>query len=247
MNMHARFTAMLLFGLTQVLPVQADTHSDNPVAVTSSASQFNTPLTTQASLGSSPAPLRANRRHSDHSNNVTSPDFWIYDSEVSLHRDSDADGYYSTFRLTMDADTVYNAAAVYAVIFVGHNDVYESVYTTSVFTLYSDDSQDSLTIDSELVTGYPPREYHILIELYDAGSHRLVAYSDDYDDADLAYLSLESSNHEQPFHDTVVVVEKHGGSLSMGGLVAFGISAISLLMWRRRSGVARINRDKRSV
>lgn len=234
MNMHAHFAAMLLFGLALVLPVQADTHSDDPLAVTSNASQFDAPLTTKESLKSNPTPLRAERLHGENIS-TTSADFWIYDSWVSLYSDNDADGYYSSFSITLDADTIYNAASVYAVIFVGRNDVYESIYTTSIFTLYSDDSQDSLTIDSDLVTGFPPREYHLLIELYDADTHQLVAFSDDYDDADLAYLSLESQNHERRYQESVVVVEEHGGSLSIRGLLGLAGVAAFLIVCRRRT------------
>ena len=233
MNTQARIPAMLLLVLALALPARANTGHDNALAVTSSASQFDAPLITKESLSSGPTPLRAERVHGEYITDA-SADFWIYDSWVSFQSDRDADGYYSSFSITLDADTIYNAASVYAVIFVGRNDTYESIYTTSTFTLYGDESQDSLTIDSELVTGFPPREYQLLIELYDATTNQLVAYSDDYDDADLAYLNLESRNHDQAYQDTVVVVDKHGGSLSVGGLLTFGFTATLLILWRRR-------------
>ncbi len=222
----------LILSLIVVLPASASaTDNNETTAITSSASQFDAPLTTGAALDSNPPPVRA-QRHYDQYSAYTNSDYWIYDSWVSLQRDRDADGYYSSLSITFDADTIYNAASVYAVVFIGRNDAYSSIYTTSIFTLYGNDSEDALTIDSELVSGFPPREYNILLELYDADTHELLAYSDDYDDADLAYLSMESKNHDQPYQDSVVIVEKHGGSMSLSALAGLLALALPLLWWR---------------
>ncbi|MDO6567279.1 choice-of-anchor H family protein [Alteromonas sp. 1_MG-2023] len=156
-------------------------------------------------------------------------DYWIYDSWVSLDTDIDYDGYYSEFTVEFDADTVFDSALVYAVIYLGRNDRYESIHVTSEFVLYGEDSSDSFVVESRLLSGFPAAEYDVLIEVYDAYSEELVAFSDGYDDADLAYLSLESDNHEYIYEDTVIVVEEHGGST---GLYSLFFIAFALVMRR---------------
>ncbi len=151
---------------------------------------------------------------------VTTSDFWIYDSWLSLDLDLDYDGYYSKFTLEFDADTVYADAPVYAVIYLGTNDYYESIHVTSEFYIYGEDSSDSFVIASELIRGFPPRDYDVLIELYDAYSEQLVATADYYTDADLSYVSLESENYESVYEETVVIVEEHGGSTAWYSLIA---------------------------
>ena len=161
------------------------------------------------------------------------PDYWIYDSWVSLDSDIDYDGYYSKFTVEFDADTAYDSALVYGVIYLGRNDRYEAIHVTSEFVLYGEDSSDAFVVESHLLSGFPAADYDVLIELYDAYSEQLVAYSDGYDDADLAYLSLESDNHEYIYDDTVVVVEEHGGSTTI-----FGLLFIAFVLVARR-GVQR--------
>lgn len=165
-------------------------------------------------------PLQKDRHSLTHTENV---DFWIYDSWVTLYDDFDYDGFYSRFRVEFDADTVFADVPVYAVIYLGNEDTYESIYVTSEFSIYGEDSHDSLVIDSELMTGFPPYDYDILIELYDAQTEELLAISDGYDDADLAFVSLESTNYDQYQEETVVVVEQHGGAISLSLLLMVGL------------------------
>jgi len=149
-------------------------------------------------------------------------EFWIYESWVTLEQDIDYDGYHSTFSIEFDADTIFTRAPVYAVLYLGKNDVYESIHVSSEFYIYSEDSTDTFTIESTLVSGYPPGEYDILLELYDADTEMLVAYTDAYDDSALAYLPLESENNEYVVEDTVVIVEEHGGAWSLLPLCLLG-------------------------
>lgn len=151
-------------------------------------------------------------------------EFWIYDSWVTTHNDYDYDGYYTTLNIEFDADTVFSQVPVYAVIYLGKNDVFDSIHVTSVFNIYGDDSNDAFITESDLVSGFPPYDYEILIELYDADHDVLVAASDGYWDADLAYVSLESENYDV-VEETVVVVEEHGGAIFIPALLAlFGIA-----------------------
>ncbi|GGW93061.1 choice-of-anchor H family protein [Alteromonas halophila] len=231
------FQTVLLTGMV-LLPAAlyaSELKTDEAITVTSDARQFDTPLASSDTEVTAPA---HNQRSHDETLQSLSTDYWIYDSWVSLSHDPDGDGYYSSFSVTLDADTIYRASAVYAVIYVGRHDVYDAIYTTSDFMLYGDDSEDALTIENDLLSGFPSREYHLLVELYDANTHALLAFSDDYQDADLAFLSLESQNYESTYRDAVVVVDKHGGSLASASLLWLTALALQAALRRRTRELA---------
>lgn len=145
---------------------------------------------------------------------VSNPDFWIYDAFVTLNVDEDFDGYYSDFSVEFDADSVYTNAGVYARLYLSRGDVFEEYHTTSIFYIDGDSSQDAFVVDSELLSGFPPGDYEVLIELYDAIDDSLVAVFDGNNDADLTFISLESKTFEEV--DRVIIVDEGG---SFGYLV----------------------------
>lgn len=147
-------------------------------------------------------------------------EFWIYDSWVSLQHDLDYDGYFSTFSVEFDADTIFVDAPVYAVLYLGQNGVYDAIHVSSEFFIFGEDSSDSFVIESTLLSGFPSYDYDILLELYDAQTEQLVAFSDGYDNAEFAFVPLESETNEY-------IVEEHGGSMSWLAL-CFIISAAGL-------------------
>ncbi len=142
-------------------------------------------------------------------------EFWIYETWLTLGNDTDYDGYYSTFSIEFDADTIFTSSPVYAVLYIGRNGVYDAIHASSDFYIYGEDATDTFTIDSTLVSGFPSDDYDVLIELYDAYTETLVAFTDGFDDSVLAYVPLESQNNEYVVEDTVVIVEEHGGSWSL--------------------------------
>ncbi|GAB5379267.1 MAG: hypothetical protein Alis3KO_12540 [Aliiglaciecola sp.] len=150
---------------------------------------------------------------------VPDPDFWIYDAFVTFNVDEDFDGYYSTFTVEFDADTVYSEAEVYARLYLTRGSVFEEYHTTSLFIINGDSSTDSFVVESDLLSGFPSGDYELLIELYDGFDDSLVATFDGFNDADLTLLTLESKSFEEV--DTVVVVTESGGS--------FGILALLLI------------------
>ncbi|MDY6976023.1 MAG: choice-of-anchor H family protein [Pseudomonadota bacterium] len=149
-------------------------------------------------------------------------EFWIYESWVTLLQDIDYDGYHSTFSIEFDADTIFTRAPVYAVLYLGKDGLYDAIHVSSEFYIYSEDSTDTFTIESTLVSGFTPSDYDILLELYDADTEELVAFTDAYDDNELAYLPLESEDSEYVVEDTVVIVEEHGGAWSILPLFLLG-------------------------
>lgn len=212
----------ILASLALSLSVSAVTYADTPTV--NVKEQFNQPdLQTalagtpkhkqQADLSSLSGKTGEMLRTTDHI------DFWFYDAWITLFGDRDYDGYFSGFSLEFDADTTYYQAPVYAIVYLGKNDYYEPFHVTSVFTLYGESSDDSVLLESDLVTGYPTGDYDILIELIDAATEQHVATIDAYTDADLSYQSLESADFDQPY-TSEVVVEYHAGSWGIFGLLA---------------------------
>ncbi len=153
-------------------------------------------------------------------------EFWIYDAWTSLDNDIDYDGYHSTFSVEFDADTIFTQVPVYAVLYIVTNGQYDAIHVSSEFYIYGEDATDSFSIESTLISGFPSNDYDVLIELYDADTEMLVAFSDGYDNASLAYLPLESKNNEYIVEDTVVIVEEHGGSLSILSLLVIGFTIV---------------------
>jgi hypothetical protein len=155
------------------------------------------------------------------------PDFWIYDSFVTFTVDLDYDGYYSSFTLEFDVDTIYLSAPIYAVIYTSTSDVFTPFYTTEVYNINGDSTQDAIIIENQLVTGFPSNDYELMVMIYDADTDEVVAVADGTDDADLAILSLESENYEYVETVEVVVIE-HSGALGIGL-----IAGLCLLAYRR--------------
>jgi hypothetical protein len=154
-------------------------------------------------------------------------EFRVYDAWVTLERDQDHDGYYSDFTLNFDVDTDYSSAAVYAVLYLGVDDEFREYHSSSVFTIYGEDSDDAFEVSTTLVEGFVNDDYEILIEVYDADSNNLVAVYDGYADNDLLYLPLESVDYE--YTGPQVIVNSDGGTNSIATIIAL----LTLAGWRR--------------
>lgn len=146
-------------------------------------------------------------------NVVLNTDFWIYDAWVERNFDADHDGYHSRFSVVLDADTIYAEVPVYVVMYLGDAQTYYPVHTSSDFFIYGESSNDEFVIETELVSGFRPYDYDILIELYDAQTEELLAVSDHTNDADLSFVPLESENYDRADHDVIIEVREHGGSV----------------------------------
>lgn len=126
------------------------------------------------------------------------PDYSIYDAHVDLLRDDDGDGFYHRFELNFDADTSYYSADVYARLYLSYQGgPYYHYYTTDTFTIDGSASDDDYEVSTTLTSGYPSGYYDLAIDLYEAGSHHLVASIDGYADYDLSALPLEDLGHEE--------------------------------------------------
>lgn len=158
-------------------------------------------------------------------------EFWFYDVDVELFTDQDRDGYFQGIDLWFDADTIYTAADVYAVIYLSFEyGPWNEYAATDNFALLGSVSTDDYTVETELVSGYPTGSYDILIELYDAFDDTLVATIGPDETSELALLPLEDSTRDA----AVVVVEPHvvvtEGGGALGALFLLGLLAVRMTL-----------------
>ncbi|MEL6199418.1 MAG: choice-of-anchor H family protein [Pseudomonadota bacterium] len=163
-------------------------------------------------------------------------DFWIFDATTAIAGDLDGDGFYTRLELDLDADTVYDQAWVYAVVYLSlEGGDWIEYGETAVFDIYGTSGGDEYFFDADLVSGFPTGYYDVLIELYDDFDGRLVATFGPAQSADLFDLPLESETVDAPIEPIVVVTEEGGGSAGLGLL---GLLSVALLWRRQRLHVA---------
>jgi hypothetical protein len=156
-------------------------------------------------------------------------EFWIFDASVELFADVDRDGYYSAIKLNFDADTIYNIADVYAVLYLSYElGPWNEYASTNDFVIYGASGDDEYFVETDLITGYLTGEYDILIELFDAYDGTFVASFGPNESSNLAYLPLEDAGRDTPPVTTVIIHEGGGGSLGLLGLLAlFGVAGLA--------------------
>lgn len=160
---------------------------------------------------------------------VPNTDFWFYTADVELFLDRDRDGYYTGIDLLFDADTYYDVADVYAVIYLSYEyGPWNEYAETETFTIFGSSGDDEYVVETDLVEGYPTGNYDILIELYDAYDNAFVASFGPEDTSELAILPLEDVGRDAPAGTTQVVVNSGGGG-SLSWLLLLGLVGASAL------------------
>jgi hypothetical protein len=153
--------------------------------------------------------------------------FSIFDAQTIISRDDDGDGFYHRIRLDFDADVASGPAWVYAKLYLSlEGGPWNLYYTTDVFQISDDLSDDAYTVTTRLLNGYPTGYYDVLIELYDADYDLLVVNYGPYEDDDLAVLPLEDFDRDD-YYD--------GGGGAMGPVLAL----LLLLLLGRSHGLRR--------
>jgi hypothetical protein len=146
--------------------------------------------------------------------------FRIYSADTALFDDFDGDGYYTYLRVIFDIDTDFFAADVYANVYVAPiGEPWELVFESEVFTIFGSSSDDEYEVDTEFVAGYPPGEYDVLIDVYDAQSDELVATLGPEDSSALSYLPIEDISYDSAIADRIVISDGGGGSTSLPALL----------------------------
>ena len=154
-------------------------------------------------------------------------DFWFYTADVVLFNDDDADGFYWGIDLLFDADTWYDVAEVYAVVYLSYEGgPWNETAVTDSFLIFGATGDDEYVLVTELMSGYPTGHYDVLIELFDSYDGEFLASFGPGDTSELSFLPLEDFNRDEPFADPPVVVVRGGG----GGAVSWWTISTMLLL-----------------
>jgi len=152
--------------------------------------------------------------------------FEIYSASLELEGDLDDDGFYHALLVRFDADTNYDISTVYAKLYLSRNGGHWSHYfTTDLFEIYGNSILDEYEVMSELLEGYPPGYYDVLIELHSLHHADVVASLVLDNQLQHHPIALEDLIHdENRIDDTETVVISHGaGSFSLIGLLFLGL------------------------
>ena len=170
-------------------------------------------------------------------------EFWFYSVDVELFHDTDRDGYFAGIDLLFDADTLYAAADVYAVVYLSlDGGDWVEYATTEDFTIFGTSDGDSYNIVTDLIDGYPTGSYDLLIELFDAWNGEFVAYAGPENASALALLPLEDRNNDAPVDGGSIVVVNSGGGGATGLLALVVLAGATLVRRRRQRQPAALSR-----
>jgi len=161
-------------------------------------------------------------------------DYWFYSADVELFYDHDGDGYYYGIDLWFDADTSYEVADVYAVLYLSYaGGPWNEYAATDDFTIFGTSSDDDYVVETELMSGYPRGNYDLLIELFDSYDNEFVASIGPADTSELAFLPLEDSVRDAP---VIVFTDVGSGSMGLATLLVLlaGSAVVSRMSRRRR-------------
>jgi len=143
--------------------------------------------------------------------------FEIYDADVQTFSDFDGDGYHHAINVYFDVDVSYDRATVYAKLYLGRDGgPWSQYFTTDLFSIHIDDVGDAYEVETELLEGYEPGYYSVLIEIYSLDHAYMVAS----EVLDYHYLGrdvmIEDRSWDEPYEE--VFYEEHdshgGGSMT---------------------------------
>ncbi len=167
--------------------------------------------------------------------------FELFDAWASQTRDDDGDGYHHRISVEFDADTASARETVYAKLYLRRDYGPWTLYSeTGLFDIRYDEAADRYRIDTDLLEGFPPGRYDLMIDLHALYHTGIVASRVVSFDARGDLLYLEDEQHDTPPTEVVIVTppvdeiviiedDPYAGALTPGGLLAMG-----LLGWLRR-------------
>lgn len=102
--------------------------------------------------------------------------FVIFEADVQLLSDLDGDGFHHAINVYFDIDVNYDGATVYAKLYLSRDGgPWSHYYTTGLFDIYGDSHGDAYEVETELIDGYPPGYYDVLVEVYSLDHAYMVA------------------------------------------------------------------------
>ncbi len=216
-------TGMLLLLSTTAISAETQTASQNLSISYASSNAGNIDITTQLKLAKpnrSTAFVKqgyrsetaSSEKYQAEASYSSSIDFSIYNVTTELLSDLDYDGFYHHFSITVDADTIFSNAYVYAKLYLSYEGGPWNYYASSAsYPIYADSSFDTFVIDTVLENGYDTGYYDIRIELYDAEFNTRVVSYGPYDDYSINALPLEDNfrddgyDNYHPVADTLII------------------------------------------
>jgi hypothetical protein len=163
--------------------------------------------------------------------------FEIFDAWVELEGDVDRDGYFHRLNVVFDADVNTALETVYVKLYLSRDGGDWVHYTSSdLFEIRYDAVDDTYEVVTELVDGYVPGYYDVLIELHAMNHGGIVASRMLQQDEHGYLISLEDSVYDDPYYlDSVTTVETttvHGaGSLSLEGMFLYALLVLIKLRY----------------
>ena len=104
--------------------------------------------------------------------------FEIFEADVQLISDLDGDGFHHALNVFFDVDVSVDSATVYAKLYLSREGgPWSQYYTTDLFTIHGDDYSDAYEVETELMEGYAPGYYAVLVEIYSLDHADMVASS----------------------------------------------------------------------
>ncbi len=150
--------------------------------------------------------------------------FEIYSADVRLVADLDLDGYHHALNVRFDVDVSHDSATVYAKLYLSRNGgPWSQYFTTNLFVIHGTDTADTYEVRTELLDGYPPGYYDVLIEIYSL-DHAYMVASEVLDYHYLGRdLALEDYGWDEPYEEFYTEVGVSVGAGDFGALALFFI------------------------
>ncbi len=171
-------------------------------------------------------------------NHPSGVDFELFDAWIILTGDMDDDGFFHRMKVSFDADVNSDTETVYAKIYLSHEggDWFQAAQS-DLFEIHSNSAEDSYEIVTELVEGYPPGYYEVLIELHSLFHPGIVANRILSMDMQGYSLTLEDQQYDSLLRESYYYeTEVYGsGSISILGLLMLaGLIFIKLRYFSNR-------------
>ncbi len=165
--------------------------------------------------------------------------FEIYEADVQLIADLDGDGFHHAINVFFDVDVSVDSATVYAKLYLSREGApWSQYFTTDLFTIHDDDYSDAYEVETELMEGYAPGYYAVLVEIYSL-DHAGMVTSAVLDHHSLGKdVTIEDLRRDEPYEEpyTEYYEESYyvSGAGSIGTLLLFFL-IIQFVIAARRS------------
>jgi len=152
--------------------------------------------------------------------------FEIYEADVQLIADLDGDGFHHAINVFFDVDVSMDSATVYAKLYLSREGApWSQYFTTDLFTIHGDDYSDAYEVETELMEGYAPGYYAVLVEIYSL-DHADMVTSSVLDHHSLGKdITIEDLRRDEPYEESSAEYDQESyyssGAGSVGMLLLF--------------------------